>query len=134
MSIIAVSALLLCSAFGPAAAVVSLRLQAGLVDQSAYERRGSGLDREALKRPLLTWGGAAITALAVSRNAQPAAGAWLAKSHVATARCKRDKGKKLKPVGASVLAMPVLWRLHGMLKLWAVQNPFNMLKTIYLVI
>lgn len=48
MSILVVSVLLLCSAFGPSAAVASLRLHAGLVDQSAYERRGSGLDREAL--------------------------------------------------------------------------------------
>ena len=57
MSIIAVSALLLCSAFGPAAAVASFRLQAGLVDQSAYERRGSGLDREPVERKsLLAWG------------------------------------------------------------------------------
>jgi hypothetical protein len=44
------------------------------------------------------------------------------------------QGQKLIPVEASVLAMPALWRLHSMLKLWAVQNPFNMLKTIYLVI
>lgn len=59
MSIVAVSALLQCKAFGSAVAVASLRfgLQAGLVGQIAYERRGSGLDREPVERkPMLAWG------------------------------------------------------------------------------
>ena len=59
MSIIAAPALLQRKAFGSAAAVASLRfgLQAGLVCQSAYERRGSGLDREPVERkPMLAWG------------------------------------------------------------------------------
>lgn len=95
MSILVVSVLLLCSAFGPSAAVASLSLQAGLVDQSAYERRGSGLDREVLKRPLLTWGGTVITALAASRHPQRVISQQKAMSRLHAVSATRAKNSNL---------------------------------------
>jgi len=67
----------------------------GLVDQSAYERRGSGLDREALKRPLLTWGGTAITALEATRSPQRVLGSQKAMSPLRAVSATRAKNLNL---------------------------------------